>query len=391
MSCQSGCRLFGAYRVAISIKDSAVLIHSTVGCNWGTLLFHTSSQLTDIRQACTVIYEEDLVFGGEKLFKKAMDNALQSYSSRILFVLTGCVPEIMNDDIERVIKFSKTAKPVYQLNSAGFRGDSCSGTADALDLLIGQMTPKAVAPGSVNLIGLFSDDYMADADLRNIKALLKDTATVNAVIPYDTYGAIMNAPSAALNVVFKGFEKAAEKLYKKFGTPYVTVSYPYGMLGSRKFVDAIAANLHKPPTRQNDSDEDFSYEQLKKIKGHIEKLRGMPVAIAGDSARTSGLVDLLQNELGLCVEVAIDTSNVPNKIFDDQIRQSNATLLFGSSFEKRLANSLDIPFMHFTYPVFDKICVSKRGYAGFDGMICFAEDFLNTVLDFSPANRTLIK
>lgn len=382
MSCETGCRLFGAYRVAISIKDSAVLIHSTVGCNWGTLLFHTASRPADIRQACTVIYEQDLVFGGEKLFKSALDNAINSYRSRILFVLTGCVPEIMNDDVEAVIACSENAKPVYQMSTAGFKGDSRSGISYALDLLVDRMTHKKVIPGSINLIGLFSDDFMADADLHNIKALIKNTAAVNAVIPYNTYDAIMNAPSAELNVAFEGFEKTAQKLEQKFGTPYVVVKYPYGILGSREFVNKIASGLHKAKTIKAEPNESFACEQLKKMQDHIGRLRGMPIAVVCDSARISGLTGLLQNELGMYAEVAADHSSSPEE-YEDQIRQSNAVFLFGSSFERKLARSLDIPFLHIAYPVFDKLSVSKKGYAGFEGMLCLIEDILNILLDFN--------
>lgn len=390
MSCKTGCRLFGAYRVAVSIKDSAVLIHSTVGCNWGTMLFHTGSQPGDFRQACTVIYEEDLVFGGEKLLKKAMDEAVHSYRSSILFVLNGCVPEIMNDDMEAVINAVLNTRPVFQLNAAGFKGDARSGAEDALDLLVGQMAPKKIVPGSVNLIGLFSDDFMADADLKNIKALLQDTATVNAVIPYDTYGAIMNAPAAALNVVFEGFEKTAQKLHQKFGTPYAVVKYPYGILGSREFAERVASCLHKNQTPAIKADDAFACGQLKKIQGHIEKLRGMPAAIIGDPARLSGFTDLLENDLGMHAEIAVNTWNAPAD-FENRIRQSNSIFLFGSSFEKRLAGVLDIPFMPITYPVFDKICISKRGYAGFDGMVFFIEDLLNVLFDFNAAAGNILQ
>jgi nitrogenase molybdenum-iron protein beta chain len=392
MNCETGCKLFGAYRVAISIKDSAVLIHSTIGCNWGTLFFHTPSQLTDIRQSCTVIYEEDLVFGGEKLFKAAMDNALKLYSSKILFVLTGCVPEIMNDDIEGILNSYQNTKPVYLLKSAGFRGDAFLGTADSIDLLISRMTHKAIVKNSINIIGLFSDDFKADADLYNIKTLLSDIVTVNAVIPYDFYDHIMNAPAAALNVVFDGFELVGEKLQKKFGTPYITVKYPYGIKGSREFAYRIASALPIQPKVKQSEQEICTIRQLNKISQHIANLRGMPVAVIGDTVRAAGLENFLQNELGMSVEVAIDTSKSSNKIsYSEQVQQSNAILLFGSSFERNIADQLSIPFMQFTYPVFDKICISKSGYTGFEGMLCFVEELLNILFEFNAKGHACSK
>ena len=57
--------------------------------------------------------------------------------------------------------------------------------------------------------------------------------------------------------------------------------------------------------------------------------------------------------------------------------RSNSVMIFGSSFDRGLANELDIPFLQYTYPVFDKISISKSGYAGVEGMIFLFEDILN--------------
>jgi len=382
MNCETGCKLFGAYRVAISIKDSTVLIHSTVGCNWGTMLFHTPSQLTDIRQACTVIYEEDLVFGGEKILFKALNDALNLYQSRVTFLLTGCVPEIMNDDIEGVLEKSGNMKPVYYINAAGFKGDTTLGVTSAIDMLICNMTKKNVIESSVNIIGVFSDDFKVDADLDNIKTLICDVVKINAVVPYDFYENILNVPAAALNVVFEGFEAIGEKLQNRFGTPYIVVNYPYGVEGSRYFVDRIVSALQIRP-KNHFASEKIALNQLKKVKGYVDRLRGMPVALIVDSVRIKGLKALLENELGMSVEVSIDTSKSQNNIsYIEQVRQSNAILIIGSSFERNIAEKLSVPFMQFTYPVFDKVCISKNGYAGFEGLLCFVEDILNTIFEF---------
>jgi nitrogenase molybdenum-iron protein beta chain len=98
MNCDSECRLFGAYRVVISIKDSVILIHSTVGCNWGTLAFHMSSKINDIRQTSTVIYEEEILNGGEKILEEALENTVKRYEAKVIYVITGCIPEIINPE-----------------------------------------------------------------------------------------------------------------------------------------------------------------------------------------------------------------------------------------------------------------------------------------------------
>ncbi|MFP3156552.1 nitrogenase component 1 [Lachnospiraceae bacterium ZAX-1] len=383
MVCSDGCKLFGAYRTAISIKDSAVLIHSTASCDWGTLLFHLQAQMKDVRQASSVIYAEDMIFGGEKQLVAAIDKALEMYEASALFILTGCISEIMGDNAEDVLKSQGRNTPIYLLKSAGLRGNALSGVTDALKAVIATMTERDVVKGSINLIGMFSDDFKSDADLSNIKAMLDGVVAINAVIPYDTFARVQSASAAELNVVFEGFEAIGENLRQKFGTPYIIVRYPYGLINSGNFVKKIteAMNLGIPP--RHTAAEMFTINQLQNMKRHMDDLKGMPIAIVGDTARIAGLQTFLQNELGMYAEVVIDISKMPNQDdYEKRIRASHAILLLGSSFERRIAEQLSIPFMQFAYPVFDKISIGKNGYAGFAGTVCLIEDLVNTILGF---------
>jgi len=120
MQPSTACKLFGAYRSAISVKDSYVLLHTTIGCNWGTSVFHIPSKLNDIRQASTVIYNEDVVFGGQKILKKAIYNVIYMFNPKILFIISGCVSEIIGEDFQAEIeKYSKDRNIIY-LKAPGF-------------------------------------------------------------------------------------------------------------------------------------------------------------------------------------------------------------------------------------------------------------------------------
>ena len=311
MSCDSECRLFGAYRVVISIKDSVILIHSTVGCNWGTLAFHISSKINDIRQTSTVIYEEQIVNGGEKILEEALENTVKLYKAKVIYVITGCIPEIMNDDAKKVIsKFKQRNKleNIFLLNEPGFNDVAIKGMKSASKLLIDEMTPREIIKNSINLIGFLSDDYKVDSDLINIENMLKNSVYINSIFPYDDYQNIMRAPSAMLNVVLDGFEFVGEMLKKKFGTPYITVSYPYGIAGSRIFINKILTSLSIEVPKSFYEKEILSLELLNKLHSFIDAFRGMPVAILGDKARIYGLKNFLEIELGMVVDVLIDTN-----------------------------------------------------------------------------------
>lgn len=381
MNCDNECRLFGAYRVVISIKDSVILIHSTVGCNWGTLAFHMTSKINDIRQTSTVIYEEEIVNGGEKILEEALENTVKLYEAKIIYVITGCIPEIINDDAREVIskfKQKNNLDNIFLLNEPGFNDGAIRGKESAFKLLINEMVPREIIKNSINLIGFFSDDYKVDSDLINIENMLKDSVYINSIFPYDSYENIMKVPLAMLNVVLDGFEFVGEMLKEKFGTPYITVSYPYGIEGSRGFINKILSSLSIEIPKSFHEKEIPVLELINKLHPFIDTFRGMPVAILGDKARIYGLKKFLEIELGMVVEVLIDTEQKKDReVIRDEVVESNSVMIFGSSFERGLADELDIPFMQYTYPVFDKISISKSGYAGVEGVTFLFEDILN--------------
>lgn len=375
----TGCKLFGAYRAVNSVKDAAVLIHSTIGCSWGTMAFHIPSRLNRVRQASSVLYGDDVVFGGAKALQKALANMLKSYDSAVIFVVTGCVAEIMDDDVESVIAEFAADRPIIPIKAAGFKGDMQSGFLDAFKVLVNCMDGNAARRAkSINLIGVFADDYKTDADLAAIRQLLGPEIKINAVLPYDTLAAVKNAPAAALNVVFRGFEPVGEYMEEAFGTPYVVTEYPYGLAGSCSFAKRIA-DAFSIPTNLRFQERQYM-RKMESAFDYLHKFYGLPVAIGGDSVRAHSLKVFLEREVGMDVEVFQPYTQDGNADFSKQVEQSNAVLLYGSSFDRELAETLQIPLLRYTYPVFDSICISPRPYAGFAGAINWLEDMINACM-----------
>ncbi|OPX43376.1 nitrogenase iron-iron protein beta chain [Ruminiclostridium hungatei] len=381
MSLCKSCKLFGAYRAAVSITDSAVLIHSTIGCNWGTSTFHNTSKLMDIRQCSSVIYEEDIVYGGRRTLEKALREVCDNYDSSVVFVLTGCVAEIMEDDIEGIIRDTNCNKDIKIIKSAGFKGDMLSGMEDAMRLLADNMKPAAPKKNSINLIGLFSDDFKIDADLKAVRKLLGRQIQINCVMPYDSYEKIQEAPGACLNVVFSGFEPVGAYMQERFGTPYIVAEYPYGIGNSKKFCKAIYDALNIKSHFSLDALERITLERLEHAFDYVKKFYGMPAAVVGDGVRAASLKAFLESELGLNVEVFLNSfHDTKNRDFDKEIELSNSIMIFGSSFERGWADRYNIPLIRYTYPVFDSISIGNKNYAGFSGVINLVEDMVNSIM-----------
>lgn len=380
------CKLFGAHQALSGIHDCVVLLHSVVGCNFSTMSFHfTGCDMSDVRQTCTVISDSDIVFNGEGSLRLALDNIRTLYHPEAVFVIQGCVSDIIQDDIRTVCSDFRrdTGLLTIFVEAAGYRGTLQDGYEAALLALLQQIgkSGRSHAIPRVNLIGLGGDDWRLRFDLEAFRALLGDRVSLGTVFGSCTMRDIREAGDADLNLVFGRGTAFAEALRQQFGIPYEEVSYPYGLTGARELWRVLERYF----------DVDFSEVERKfieetgagtqQIYSYLQKLYGIPAAVVGTGARANGLARFLSEELGMEVEVLEKRENVRDiRKFYKRVRESEAALLFGSSFEQELADELEIPLIRFDYPVFDRICISDRPYVGAKGTLCLIEDIFDEII-----------
>ena len=388
MQPSAACKLFSTYRSSISVKDSYVLLHTTIGCNWGTSAFHIPSKLNDIRQASTVIYNEDVVFGGEKILRKAISNVIDMYNPKILFIISGCVSDILGEDFQTEIRKYSENRDIIYLKAPGFTNDMEDGQIEAIKSMVDLMETEGKKANSINLVGLLSDDYMINADINNIKKMLGSKININSIIPFDTIKNIKAAPQAELNVVFKGFETIGVLMERKFNIPYIVVEYPYGIENSKDIIKKVYRSLNLDPEKEIRRNEDYTISKLKNIYDYVRHLYSVPCSIFGDNLRASSMKNFLEDELGMDVQVYYESGDNDMNEFKKLLKDSNASILFGSSFEREIAEELEISFIRYTYPVFDSISIGSKGYAGFDGVINLLEDMINSFMTINYRRKT---
>ena len=180
MACAYPCGLFGAYQALGGIRDNVVLFHSVVGCHFGVLGFHLCRDMADLRQVSTVISEKDIVFNGEGCLETAMNHVLDLYEPRSITVISGCVSQIIGDEVDRVVEHFQDRAMCVHINGAGFMGDFDQGYEQALlrmsELLFENKPAAALCEkeGSskpsdpslrVNILGMLYDDFKKQADI----------------------------------------------------------------------------------------------------------------------------------------------------------------------------------------------------------------------------------
>lgn len=386
MKTANTCKLFGAQQVFTGISDCMTLLHSVVGCSFGSLSFHAPIDMSQIRQTTSVISDDDIIFSGEASLEKAIRYVDELYHPILIAVVAGCVSDIIQDDITSVVSgFRGNAKILYQ-EAAGFCGAFEDGYEASLLRLCDFMrepdrTDRQIP--MINFIGFGSDDPHAAADVRVLKELLGTAADLGCVLSRCTFAQIESAAQASLNIVIGRGELLAQEMEKRFGIPYQIINYPYGLLGAEEIWGSLKSHFGIDTHRLRDAFIRRTADGLAPIYSFLQSLYGMPVSVIGTRARYRGMVRFLSEELGLEVVCGREREDVADMDeFMDEVRVSEAAILFGSSFEQELSDEMNIPLFHFDYPVFRRICITNRPYIGAEGTLHLTETLFNELMSY---------
>lgn len=381
-----GCYYLGAYRAFASVEDAFVIVHSVSGCSWGALALRQMGRADAIRQGCTMMHQNEIIFGGEEKLREALE-ILKAHRPKRAYVLNGCPSDMIHDDIQAVIDGANCPFPVHWMNTAGYCGSMRQGYIDAMRYLA-QTLPRCAerddAP-SVNLIGIAQDDYRSQADTQSIRRMLEPQVRFNATMPMMDESAMQRFGRARLNVVFRGFEAVGEALKAALGMDYIAVDYPYGAEGSARFLREIDAALGTDHEENIARGLAQAQDRARKALHPLRLIYQAEVAVAGDYMRADAMAHFLRRELGLRVIAEIDDLD-PAADADawlERVQHSGAVLAFGSSFQRQVEDMAPVRLLRFSYPVFDSMALGYQPYAGFDGMDMLLSDIFNAVMTLS--------
>lgn len=129
------CALGGALSTLRAISRAIPIIHASSGC--GHNLYNATNSGSaylgggycgSSSLPSTNVIEKDIVFGGEKRLKEQIENTLKIMDGDIYVVVTGCMVEMIGDDVEAVVKdFAGAEKPVISAPTPSFKGNSYYG------------------------------------------------------------------------------------------------------------------------------------------------------------------------------------------------------------------------------------------------------------------------
>jgi nitrogenase molybdenum-iron protein beta chain len=418
------CALGGAYAAALATYGTVPILHSGAGCGMANahgMTFaaglNTGGAQGTTSTPCTGLVEEHVVFGGEEKLRKLIASTLELMKGQLFAVISGCVPALIGDDVDAIVKEFRDKAPIIHVKTAGFAGSSYLGYELFFEAVIDQLLePVAKEKRLVNVFGIVpNQDVFWKGNLQVLEKLLTSIGLrVNTVFTdFEGLAALKRIPAAELNLIFSPWvgTRIARKLEAKFGTPFQIVDgVPVGPRETTKLVQSLASRFDLPKDQVDAfvSDEErraYRYAEYF-AEAFVISLPHAYSAVVADSATALGMLRYTTNELGWNPELVILTDNPPEDfraeitqklgdglesvvkpkvVFEvdshrirQQLKKVSVQVVLASSLEKFIApEELGAAHLSISYPVYDRV-VLDRSYGGYRGGLAFVEDLTAT-------------
>jgi len=433
---RSACALSGALAAISTLPGVIPIIHSTLGCGGGLAGatsfgagYLGSGYCGGSSAPSSGITEKEIIFGGDKRLQEQITATLEIMEGELFIVTTGCMTEMIGDDVESVVsEFSEAQKPVIAISTPSFVGDSYVGYEILLDGIFNKYLPVSKEKDNklVNIFGLVPGyDPFFRGDLEEIARLLKSLGLrVNTFFtPDQTFENIKQAPNAGFNIVFSHIYagKFIRQFESKHGTPFLETNIPIGAeatdrflleIGERlgidlKIIEALIEKENKEYygyfSRSADvfSDGDMKYyavgvtnsNYVIPVTSFLQKELGWVVL---ESFVTDQLSDRQKESLkktyekeSLYSELIFETDTskiakiITKKLPDNQGQRYFDAIeplyIVGSSLEKAFSTKRNAPLLGISFPVYNRI-ILDRGYAGYRGGLHLFEDLISVIV-----------
>lgn len=416
------CSLGGAYITSTGVYGVVPILHAGAGCGIAQLLgvYYAAGENAAGGQGgtstpCSCLIEKHVIFGGEDKLRKLIDSTIQLMEGDLYVVISGCVPALIGDDVDSVVREFKGKADVIFVNTAGFKGNTFDGYEEFLGAVIDQyLEPRKKKKKVVNILGVVPFQHVFwKGDLNTVKSLLAKIGVEANILftQFDGVKKLKEIPEAELNIVLSTWNghKAAGKLKEKFGQEYLTFpSTPIGPKQTSEFLRSVAKKLkipRKDVERVIEAEEQHVYRFTEYLTDAI--IIGLPhpyAAVVGDTNTVIGITKYLANEVGYLPEVIeitdeppeearewirreltenIESAIKPDIIFEkdtfrirENLRNRSFQVLLGTSLEKwPAAKEFGVSFLSVAFPMYDRVIVD-RNYAGYRGGVALLEDLL---------------
>jgi nitrogenase molybdenum-iron protein alpha chain len=310
---QRGCCFAGCKGVVLGpLQDAAIIVHGPIGCafySWGTRRHKAKGEDTkNFLEYCfsTDMQESDIVFGGEKKLRQAIQEVVDIFDPACIFICSTCPVGLIGDDINAVAKWAEAEfnRKCIAFSCEGYKGVSQSAghhiaNNQLIRHVIGTGDKKPKNKFSVNILG----EYNIGGDGWETERILKRIGydVVSIFTGDGSYEKLKSSHLANLNVVqcHRSINYVADMMQEKYGIHWLKVNF-VGIDSTIKSLRDMAKFFgDEELTRKT---EEVIVDELEAIMDEIEyyksKLKGKTAALYVGGSRSHHYQFLLK-DLGM--------------------------------------------------------------------------------------------
>jgi nitrogenase molybdenum-iron protein alpha chain len=253
---QRGCCYAGCKGVVLGpTRDIVNLTHGPIGCgfySWLTRRNQTRPEGPDDDNFMTYCFstdmqDQEIIFGGEKKLKAAIQEAYDLFHPKAIAVFSTCPVGLIGDDVHAVTREmkDKLGINVFAFSCEGYKGVSQSAghhiaNNQLFKHVIGRDDRPVEGEYRINLLGEYNiggDAFLIDELLDRCGITLQSTFSGNSTIE-----GFERAHTADLNCVMchRSINYVADMIETKYGIPWIKVNF-LGAEATAKSLRKIAA------------------------------------------------------------------------------------------------------------------------------------------------------
>ncbi|MDP8305292.1 MAG: nitrogenase molybdenum-iron protein alpha chain [Candidatus Chlorobium antarcticum] len=283
---QRGCSYAGCKGVVLGpTRDVVNITHGPIGCgfySWLTRRNQTKPETPEDANFITYCFstdmqEENIVFGGEKKLKVAIQEAYDLFHPKAIAIFSTCPVGLIGDDVHaasREMKEKFGDCNVFGFSCEGYRGVSQSAghhiaNNGIFKHMVGRNNEKKEGKFKLNLLG----EYNIGGDAFEIERIFnKCGITINSSFSGNsTVGQLENAHMADLNAIMchRSINYMGEMMEAKYGIPWMKINF-IGAESSAKSLRRIAEYFGDAELKAKV--EEVIKEEMPKVKAVIDEI-----------------------------------------------------------------------------------------------------------------------
>ena len=258
---QRGCTYAGCKGVVLGpTRDIVNITHGPIGCGFYSWLTRRNQTRADgpeddnFMTYCfsTDMQDEQIIFGGEKKLRQAIQEAYDLFKPKAIAVFATCPVGLIGDDVHAVSREmkEKLGINVFAFSCEGYKGVSQSAghhiaNNGIFTHVVGQDDTVKEGKFKINLLG----EYNIGGDAFEIERLFDECGLtlISTFSGNSSIDGFANSHTADLNLIMchRSINYVAEMMETKFGIPWIKVNF-IGAAASAKSLRKIATYFEDP-------------------------------------------------------------------------------------------------------------------------------------------------